>query len=686
VKEQAVRADHRAVVPFRLLHRLLGRLAGERPRTALIDAASLVAVLDLFEEHVYIGEVTAAGDYVGHLASSSIERFVGGRPAPGPEFGGLWARLIHPDDHGAREAFHRKLLAGAEAETTYRLVGLDGITRSIHDRARPVRRADGSVLVQGIVSDVTSRAEADARAAEAADRFFTLLDVVGEHVYVAAAHADGSIEELFQGPGADRLLGGAEPDEAMANWDAAIHPDDREAYAIFNARLARGERSEVEYRLRGADGVTRWVHDRAATRDRPDGTIEISGIVSDVTDRRRLEDEVRQTVAEMERAYRELEDARQAAEVIAHTDELTGTLSRRRFAALVATSGTEGRGLLLLDADHFKRINDHYGHAAGDHALVELAARIRGELGVRDLFARWGGEEFVILLAGVETDAALRGRAERIRAAVAARPVACGSLLVGLSVSIGAARGSRSLSLERLVDAADRALYAAKARGRDRVCLTSDSPIAASAEAPAPRGEEPPALRLARAVVHATSRGQRAHHDHVLAVADLCAAVAARLGLDAARVARSHLGGLLHDVGKVAVPDELLYKPGPLDPAEWDVMRGHSAHGEAIVLGFDALRDVAPVVRHHHERYDGRGYPDGLAGEAIPVEARIVAAADTYAAMTADRSYRAARSPREACDELRRSAGTQLDPRVVDALLEVLGAPASDAGALHRAA
>jgi HD-GYP domain-containing protein (c-di-GMP phosphodiesterase class II) len=137
-------------------------------------------------------------------------------------------------------------------------------------------------------------------------------------------------------------------------------------------------------------------------------------------------------------------------------------------------------------------------------------------------------------------------------------------------------------------------------------------------------------------------------------------------------VLRSRLGGWLHDVGKAAVPAHVLDKPGPLDEGEWRVMRTHPAVGEAIVRRVPALRDAAAAVRHHHERYDGRGYPDGLAGAAIPIEARIVAAADAYAAMTAERAYSAARTPEEAAAELRRSAGSHLDPAVVAALLAVL--------------
>jgi diguanylate cyclase (GGDEF)-like protein/PAS domain S-box-containing protein len=660
-------------MPVRLLNRLLRRPPRERRRGALIDADALAGALDLFEELVYIGEVTSAGDYVGHFASSSIDRFVGnGQNAGAPSGGGLWESLIHPEDRDARSALHERLLAGLETEATYRVVGVDGVTRTIRDRARPVRRADGGVLVQGIISDETHRAEADARAEEAADRFFTLLDVVGEHVYVAAVEPDNSLREVFQGPGADRLLGGAEPDAEMENWEAAVHPDDRPVYDDFNDRLTRGERADVHYRLRGADGVTRWVHDRAATRARPDGTLEISGIVSDVTERRRLEDALHQTVAEMERAHADLEEARRAAEVIAHTDELTGALSRRRFAVLAESVESDLCGLLLLDADHFKRINDRHGHAAGDQALVELAGRIQRELGGEDLLARWGGEEFVVLLAGVEDDVTLRQKAERIRAGVAATPVACGRSSVQLTVSIGAVCGSRSGGLEGLVAAADRALYVAKARGRNGISLTSDGPLAVAAESTVVHDSEPDELRIARAVVHATSLQDRDRHEHVTTVADLCAAIATQLGLGDAAVLRCRLGGLLHDVGKVAVPRSILSKPTVLTASELEIVRNHCALGESIVIGFDALRDLAPIVRHHHERVDGQGYPDGLAGDAIPLEARIVAAADTYAAITANRSYRGARAPQEAFEELRSVAGAQLDPIVVDALLEVL--------------
>jgi diguanylate cyclase (GGDEF)-like protein len=661
------------------------------------------------------------------------------------------------------------------------------VTRVIQDRARPQRRADGSVLVRGIISDVTRREEADARLAEASDRFSRLLDVVGEHVYLARAYPDGRIEELFQGPGADRLLGGAEPDPEMENWEAAIHPADRAAYDAFNAALADGEDADVEYRLRGADGITRWVHDRARARRLADGTIEVSGIVSDVSERRHMRAELAEAHAALTRVVeamddhlftlqvepgggyltiycgphretlaggplaegpdgdrvweslvhpddrgvwqstvaglaearpieceyrvvgldgverivldrlrprrggdgtlfydgsrrditerRRLEDdlrlARGAAEMLARTDELTGAHNRRHFAEIVAealVADPDGCGLLLLDADHFKRVNDMHGHVVGDMVLVDLANRLRAELGPDDRLARWGGEEFAVLLRGIDSDAELEARAQRLRAAVALHAVEAAGVSVRLTISVGAARsGSELGTLDALVEAADGCLYGAKRGGRNRVSLVPDA-------LDAPRSE-PEAIGVARTLALVSDLGERSLELHAGHVAELAARIAERLGLPAEIVLRCELGGWLHDVGKAGIPERILNKPGPLDAEEWAVMQTHPVIGEEIVRNVEALREAAAAVRHHHERYDGTGYPDRLAGTAIPIEARIVAAADAYAAMTTDRPYSAARTPEQAMAELQRCARTQLDPRVVHALLGVLGLP-----------
>ena len=631
----------------------------------------LARILDLFEEHVYAGEITPDGRYVHHASMSTVEDLIGGSVPEGVEAGRFWESRIAPADGAQYEAFNRRLLDGEDAEVTYRMVGLDGATRILRDRARPRRLADGSVLVEGIISDITAREEASARLDEASDRFASLLDVVGAHVYLALALPDGQVEELFQGPGGDRLLGGAEPDPGMINWDAAVHPDDRPAYDAFNRALGQGEDSEVTYRLIGADGITRWVYDRAACRPRQDGTFEVSGIVSDVTERRRLEDELRRSMREMKVVHRELERARLDAEVRAGTDELTGAFNRRHFAQIAteALANAAGCGLLLLDADHFKQINDAYGHAVGDAVLVGLANRLRSGLEPGDCLARWGGEEFAILLPGVRSADELVRRAEGCRQVVSDSPIAHEGANLDLTISIGGALApGHGTTLDGLLERADSCLYDAKDRGRDCVSLrpgdtrTADAPNAA-----------PNAVELARALAFACSLREGIPQEHADQVARLAGLTAERLALSARVAQRCRLAGWLHDVGKLAVPEQILTKPGPLDHAEWALIRTHPGVGADIVQRVPALREVAPAVRHHHERYSGNGYPDDLAGQTIPIEARIIAAADAYAAMTAERPYSAARTPQQAAAELRRSVGSHLDPNVVEALLAVLG-------------
>ena len=277
------------------VHRLATRLRTGRPP----HAAELEGILELFDEHVYAGVIGRDGDDIEHASGEALARFLGGPMPDGAEPIAFWTGHVHGDDRDAYQRFRVRLRRGEDGEVTYRLLGVDGVTRVMWDRARATARRDGTVIVTGILSDVTSRREVAEKLALASDRFNRLLDVVGEHVYLAVAYPDGELVEQFQGPGADRLLGGAEPDSAMENWEAAVHPDDRVPYDAFNTALAAGRNADVEYRLRGADGITRWVHDRAVAHPNDDGTFEVSGIVSDVTERRRMRAELAQAHAAM---------------------------------------------------------------------------------------------------------------------------------------------------------------------------------------------------------------------------------------------------------------------------------------------------------------------------------------------------------------------------------------------------
>jgi diguanylate cyclase (GGDEF)-like protein len=484
-----------------------------------------------------------------------------------------------------------------------------------------------------------------------------VLDAIEEYIYVGELLPDDGYELLYQGPCRATFLAlDAEAAEA-ATWAEYVHPDDRELFEHVHRDARVSGLLDAQYRLIDANGQTRWVRDRGRVRFEGGRQI-LHGSVLDVT--------------EVHEANAALESARAEADRLGRLDPLTGVANRRVLPDLLdrrLAAGDAALGVLLLDIDRFKHINDAYGHAAGDAVLVEVARRVRATVRETDAIARIGGEEFLVLLHGIADRPSLRRVGEAIRTAIASTAFATAAAPIGVTVSIGAAlSGDASKRREPLLGAADQALYTAKRRGRDRVVLFSEL---GSAEE---RSHDSHELELARAMAAAACAREGISAAHAEEVSRQAAAVAARLGASPAIVARCRIAGLVHDIGKIAVPEGIVLKPGPLSDDEWETMRRHPVLGEDIVRLVPELRDVTAAVRHHHERYDGAGYPDGLAGEAIPLEARVLAAVDAYSAMTADRPYRMALSHEDALGELREAAGSQLDPLVVGALLEVLQA------------
>jgi diguanylate cyclase (GGDEF)-like protein len=366
--------------------------------------------------------------------------------------------------------------------------------------------------------------------------------------------------------------------------------------------------------------------------------------------------------------------ARGEAERMSRIDVMTGLFNRRHAMETIeqelARAGRQDAavGILMIDVDHFKRINDAHGHTAGDAVLIEVARRLRTGVREWDIASRVGGEEFVVIAPGIESEADVAELGDRLRLAVAERAIVVGgALALPVTISVGAAllhHGDGSA--EQAMDCADRALYAAKRRGRNLVACFSQLDHGDL------RAEQPECLHVAEALAVANDLREGAPASHSRTVAELSAGVAERLGLPHDEILRVRLGGWLHDVGKIAVPDAILTKPGKLTDEEWQIIRTHPTKGEELLRNFPELSLACAAVRHHHERYDGSGYPDGLAGEEIPLEARIVAAVDAYSAMTSNRPYQRARAQENAIEELRRCAGAHFDAQVVDALLEEL--------------
>ncbi len=357
----------------------------------------------------------------------------------------------------------------------------------------------------------------------------------------------------------------------------------------------------------------------------------------------------------------------------ASTDALTGLLNhgamQLRVREEIARAARDSQPLccVLIDLDDFKRVNDELGHAAGDAMLRRVADALRAEVRPYDRVARYGGDEFVLVLPGTAEYVA-RVIAERVRVRVRnGAPPGAGEDLS--SCSIGISSWEPPMGADDLLAAADRALLLAKRTGKGRVAVANpdaEEELARLQQADA----SPAAIQALAAAIEARDKYTQGHSELVVRLAT---GVAMLLGLTADAVERVGHAALLHDVGKLAIPHEILHKDGSLDDAEWRVMAEHPVIGEGILRRLPQLAPVAPIVRHEHEHWDGTGYPDGLIRAQIPIGSRIVLACDAYAAMTTERPYRPSRGHTEAVAELRARAGTQFDPTVVVALLDLLG-------------
>jgi diguanylate cyclase (GGDEF)-like protein len=365
----------------------------------------------------------------------------------------------------------------------------------------------------------------------------------------------------------------------------------------------------------------------------------------------------------------------------ATVDRLTGVANRQALlAALFAEVERASRYerplcVAFVDIDHFKTVNDTYGHAAGDTVLRGVAQTIAENLRTSDLIGRYGGEEFMLILTetnmeeGATLSEKLRVLVERLRFSIEGNPA------LSVTISIGIVGGSgQQLRMENLVRDADAAMYSAKSLGRNQTYIFEEP----DEDARVPRA---PISDIGRArAMEIGRRARDAATDTLTAfiaplphyrgqpsalIASIVVEMATQLELPDTEIDRIRVAALLHDVGKVAVPEEILDKPAPLSAAEWRTVVQHPRIGQVILEHAAALRDAVPIILHHHERFAGHGYPYGLRANEIPLGARIVAIADAYDAMTHDRPYKRAMSHEAAITELKQHAGTQFDPELV---------------------
>jgi diguanylate cyclase (GGDEF)-like protein len=391
---------------------------------------------------------------------------------------------------------------------------------------------------------------------------------------------------------------------------------------------------------------------------------------------------------------REFEQVLANVEKLSQTDPLTELSNRRVFQQFFEQEFRRSRrygrpmALVTMDIDFFKAINDTLGHASGDETICMFADVVRESVRAADTAARLGGDEFSVLMpetTGAEADIV----AQRLRENLAGRSVGKGVIKMSLTTSIGIVdlNTPGADTPEAMFDLADQALYAAKRAGRNRTVHAVEVDQLEEVES---GPDQKRVDHLCRQLAGMDAKFKRLFVDsigglisaleardvftahHSAKVRRYATLIAEQMQLPSSTIERIGRAAMLHDIGKIGLPDKLLLKDGPLTEEEWDLMRRHPLISVGIMESMEFLDQEVPTVRYHHEHFDGSGYPEGLAGSQIPLAARVLAVADAFDAMTSSRAYREAMSVQQACEELGRGRGKQFDPDVVDAFLVVI--------------
>ena len=499
---------------------------------------------------------------------------------------------------------------------------------------------------------------------EAEERYRSIYKNTAEGIFQTTI--DGRY--INANPALARIYGFASPEELCTSiqdleYDLYVNADTRQRFFEFMHNSDRVVDFEAE--VRRADGVIIWISENCHAVRAEDGRlIYYEGTVEDITQRKRLEEE-RETLLEHTRQL--LAEAVEQAD----RDPLTGLLNhrafQRRFDEEVDRVLRSGGSLsvALIDLDNFKFFNDSYGHSTGDDVIKQIAYCLSSRSRSYDVIARFGGDEFAVLLPDnrAEDPNDVKNGLNRRLSNVSFTPDgAKSSVPINISIGVAVYPGDGATRTD-ILQIADERLRRAKVSG------DSDNTAAALCEMLCRTTGGFSMLNALVTAVDTKDRYTRRHSEDVL---EYSVAIAHELGFDDAAIHNLMVSSLLHDVGKIGIPDHILRKPGNLSSEEYECVKQHPVMGAIMVGAVDGFSATLDAIRHHHERWDGRGYPDNLQQDTIPLAARLMAVADSYSAMTMDRPYRKGLIPERALAIVRSGAGSQWDPNCVSAFVSAM--------------